>query len=101
MTELTKLVSEEDRLMVITKLVLHATEWLLEFIGRSKSFNANDIWRQGYELSKQLQDCSQRHISNPLRDSLFQIITLIGLTASREEKAELPLQREKAFLTSV
>jgi hypothetical protein len=30
-------------------------KWLLEFIGRSKS-NANGIWRQRCELSKQLQD---------------------------------------------
>jgi hypothetical protein len=32
-----------------------------------------------------------------MRGSSFQIITFIGLTASREEKAELPLQLEKAF----
>jgi hypothetical protein len=37
MTELTVVVSEEDRVMVITKMVLNATEWLLEFIGHSKS----------------------------------------------------------------
>jgi hypothetical protein len=29
--------------------------------------------------------------------SLFQIIIFIGLTASREEKAELPLQLEKGI----
>jgi hypothetical protein len=29
--------------------------------------------------------CSQRHISNPMRGSSFQIIAFIGLTASREE----------------
>jgi hypothetical protein len=32
-----------------------------------------------------------------MRVSLFQIITFIGLTASREEKGELPFQFEKAF----
>jgi hypothetical protein len=37
MTKLTKALSEEDRVMVITKLVLNATKLLLEFIGRSKS----------------------------------------------------------------
>jgi hypothetical protein len=58
------------------------------------AFDANGIWGQRYELSKQLQDllCSQRHISNSMRGSLFQIITFIVLTASQEEKAELPLQ---------
>jgi hypothetical protein len=33
--------------------------------------------------------CSQGHISDPMRDSLFQIITFVGLTVSHEEKAEL------------
>jgi hypothetical protein len=37
MTELSEAVSEEDRVMVITKMVLNETIWLLEFIGRSKS----------------------------------------------------------------
>jgi hypothetical protein len=32
-----------------------------------------------------------------MRGFLFQIITFIGLTASREGKAELLLQLEKAF----
>jgi hypothetical protein len=36
MTELSGAVSEEDRLMVITKMVLNATKWPLEFISRSK-----------------------------------------------------------------
>jgi hypothetical protein len=40
---------------------------------------------------------SQRHISKPVRGSLFQIITFIGLTTSHEEKAELSLQLEKEF----
>jgi hypothetical protein len=43
---------------------------------------------------------SKKHISNLIRGSLFQIITFIGLTASREEKAELPLQLE-AFTTTM
>jgi hypothetical protein len=33
MSKLTKAVSEEDKVMVITKLVLNATKWQLEFIG--------------------------------------------------------------------
>jgi hypothetical protein len=42
-------------------------------------FSANGIWRQRYELSKQLQDLHipricLRDISKPMRDSLFQII---------------------------
>jgi hypothetical protein len=30
-------VSENDRIMVITKMILNETKWLLEFIGRPKS----------------------------------------------------------------
>jgi hypothetical protein len=59
------------------------------------AFNANDIWRRCYELSKQLQDLhidvallSETHLK-PQRGSLFQIITCIGLTASREENTFL------------
>jgi hypothetical protein len=70
------------------------------------AFNANGIWRQRSEFSKQLQDLHtdvalpQRHISNPMRDSSLQIITFIILMASLEEKAELPLQLKKAFPTT-
>jgi hypothetical protein len=39
--------------------------------------------------------CLQRHISNPIRGFLFQIITSIGSTTSQEEKAELPLQLKR------
>jgi hypothetical protein len=39
----------------------------------------------------------QRHISNPMRGPSLKIVTLIGLIASRDEKAELALQLEKAF----
>jgi hypothetical protein len=51
MTELSEAVSEEDKVMVITKIVLNKTKWLLNVI----SFNANEIWRQRYELRKQLK----------------------------------------------
>jgi hypothetical protein len=63
-------------------------------------FDENDIWRQIYELRKRLQGLrvdievalpSETHLK-PYRGSTFQIITLIGLTASQEEKTELPLQ---------
>jgi hypothetical protein len=37
MTELNEAVSEKDRIMIITKMVLKETKWLLEFIGHSKS----------------------------------------------------------------
>jgi hypothetical protein len=69
---------------------------LLKVIG----FNSNGIWMQRHELTKQLQDlhidvalwlCSQRHISDPMRGSLFQIITFIGLTASWGKKKEYPI----------
>jgi hypothetical protein len=50
MTQFNKAVSEEDRIMVITKTgtSLNATKWLLEVI----AFNANSRWRQGYGLSQ-------------------------------------------------
>jgi hypothetical protein len=60
-TEISEAVSEKDNIMVITKMVLN--------------------------LMKQKVCCSHRHISTPLKDSLIQNITFIGLTASREEKA--------------
>jgi hypothetical protein len=42
-------------------MALNATQWLLEFIGRSViAFNANGIRRQRYELSKQL--LSETHL---------------------------------------
>jgi hypothetical protein len=59
------------------------------------AFNANVIWRRRNELSSQVQNlhimwlCSQRHIANCMRGSSFQIITFIGLTASREEPCRL------------
>jgi hypothetical protein len=61
------------------------------------AFNANGIMRQSYELSKsckayiQMWFCFQRHISIPMRGSLFPIITFIGLTASQDEEAALSL----------
>jgi hypothetical protein len=71
------------------------------------AFNANDIWRQRYELSKQLQDLhvdvallSETHPKSHER-FLFQIITFIEPTATREEEVELPLQLEKAFPTTM
>jgi hypothetical protein len=36
-TELNEYVSEKDKIMVITKMVLHETKCLLKFIGHSKS----------------------------------------------------------------
>jgi hypothetical protein len=53
----------------------------------------NGILRQLYELSKQLQDL---HIDV---GSTFQITTFIESITTREEKAELPLQYEKASRT--
>jgi hypothetical protein len=53
------------------------------------AFNANGIWRQCYELSKQLQDLtdvaliSEIHLK-PRESPSFKIITFIGLTASWE-----------------
>jgi hypothetical protein len=57
------------------------------------AFNANGIWKQFYGLSKQLHIehrevalLSETHLK-PLRGSLLQIIALVGLPASPEEKA--------------
>jgi hypothetical protein len=36
MTELSEPMSEKDKIMVIAKMVLNETKWLLGFIGRSK-----------------------------------------------------------------
>jgi hypothetical protein len=58
--------------------------------------------KQRYELSKQLQDLhvdvalfSETHLKTHGR--LFQITTFIEPTATRAEKAELPLRLEEAF----
>jgi hypothetical protein len=55
--------------------------------------NANGIWKQCYELSKQLQDLridvallSETHLK-PKESILFPIITFIRLIASQEKKA--------------
>jgi hypothetical protein len=37
MIELSEVVSKEDRIMVITKVVLNETKWLLEFIEAAQS----------------------------------------------------------------
>jgi hypothetical protein len=82
-TELSEIRSEKCKITIIVKMVLNArVHRPLKVI----ALNANNNWGRRYELSKQLQD-SQRHISSPMRDSLFQNITFIGLTASWEEKA--------------
>jgi hypothetical protein len=64
---------------------LNETNWLLEFIGPSESqtFNAKGIWRQRYELSKQLQDLyiDVTLLSETMRDSSCQITIFIGLTS--------------------
>ena len=49
--------------------------------------NANGINRQRHEFSK--QPYSQRHISNLMRGSVFQITTFIEQTAFRVERTEL------------
>jgi hypothetical protein len=52
----------------------------MEFGGRSMS-SVNSC-KTSYKTGSAL-----RHISNPMRGSSFKIITFIGLTSSREEKA--------------
>jgi hypothetical protein len=41
--------------------------------------------------------CSQRHIANPIRCSLFQIITFIGLTASWKERGRIAVAVRKGI----
>jgi hypothetical protein len=93
-TEFSEALSEENKIMFTTKIVLNNIKWaarihthgLLKVI----TFNKNGIWRWRYELSKQLQDlytvwlCSQKHKPH---ERFFQIVTFIVLTSSREEKA--------------
>jgi hypothetical protein len=62
------------------------------------AFNANDIWRQCYEVNKQLQDLhidvallSETHLNFHER-FFIPNYPFIELTASQEEKEELPLQ---------
>jgi hypothetical protein len=71
------------------------------------AFNANNIVRQLYDLSKQLEDLrvdvalfSETHLKL-MRGSLFQISTFTEPTAIRAEKAELLLQLKKVFPTTV
>jgi hypothetical protein len=55
MTELSEAVSEEDRVMVITKLVLNLMQQIVDRIHRPLTviaFNANGIWRQSYKPSQ-------------------------------------------------
>jgi hypothetical protein len=55
MTELSEAVSEKDKTMVITKVVLNLKNKMATRIQRPLkiiAFNANGIWRQHYELSK-------------------------------------------------
>jgi hypothetical protein len=70
---------------------------------RVLALNANGIGRQRYELSKQLRDLhvdvaqfSETHLK-PMRGSSFQISAFTKPTATRVEKAELPLQLGRAF----
>jgi hypothetical protein len=58
------------------------------------AFNANAIVRQRYVLSKQLQDL---HVDVALFSETSEIATFIEPTATRADKAELPLRLEEAF----
>jgi hypothetical protein len=58
------------------------------------AFNANDIWRQGYELSKQLQDVallSETHLK-PLERFFIPNYHFYRIDRFPGKKAELPLQ---------
>jgi hypothetical protein len=56
-TEPSYSVSEKDKIMIITKMVLNETPWLLDFNGRSKSYHLLQIVFGGSaELSQQLKD---------------------------------------------
>jgi hypothetical protein len=92
-TGLGEAVRKKDKITGITKMVLNETKWLLEFIGRSKSQHLTQIVF-GSSAMGLVNSCKiyiqmllrpQTHIFNPMRGSSFQIITFIGLTASREK----------------
>jgi hypothetical protein len=54
MTELSETVAEEDKIMVITKMVLNLKQQMAARVHRQLNvivFNANGIWRQIYELN--------------------------------------------------
>jgi hypothetical protein len=58
MTELSEAVSEKEKIVVVTKMVLNLMKQMAARVHRPlkvTAFNATDIWRQRYELSKQLQ----------------------------------------------
>jgi hypothetical protein len=50
-TELSEAESEKDKIMVITKMTLNETKWLLEFIGRSNSSNLKQMAFGGSGMS--------------------------------------------------
>jgi hypothetical protein len=59
MTEFNGAVSDEDKIVAITKLVLNLMKKNGDGVHRSLkviAFNANGVGRQRYEFSKQLQD---------------------------------------------
>jgi hypothetical protein len=59
MTELSGAVSEEDKIVAITKIVLNLIKQMATSVNtplKVLAFNANGIGRQRYELSKHLQD---------------------------------------------
>jgi hypothetical protein len=58
------------------------------------AFNVMGSWRQRYELRKQLEDVTV-FSETPLKPHEV-LYTFIESTPTQEEKAELPLQLEKA-----
>jgi hypothetical protein len=110
MTDLSEAVSEKDKIMVITKIVLNLMKQNAARVHRLLkviTFQAKGVWRQCYELSKQLQDLhidvaflSQTHLKP--HESFFVLnYHFYQLTTSQKEKAELSLQLEKAFPTTM
>jgi hypothetical protein len=83
-TGISEAVAKKKDRMVITEMVLNETKWLLEFIGQSKSQHLMQMAFGGGVISSAnscktyiyMWLCSQRHISKPMRSSLFQIIIL-------------------------
>jgi hypothetical protein len=65
-----KLCQKKDKIMVIIKMVLNETKWLLQFIGRSKSYHVMQMtFRSGAVSSVNscktyllMWPCSQRHL---------------------------------------
>jgi hypothetical protein len=91
MTELSEAVSEKDKIIVIKNIVLNMMNKMAARVHRPASdVEFGDSAMSSVNTCKtqylQMLLCSQTHVSNPTRGSIFRIITFIGLIASQGGK---------------